>query len=265
MNVPTDVWAAGQAYEPYIGRWSRLVASRFVAWLAPLPGARCLDVGCGTGALTATILDALPRAYVCSLDASSAYVAFARSKIADQRATFGAADAQSLPVRSASVDLVISGLMLNFVPDPARALAEMSRVVRPGGTVAVYVWDYAGEMQLIRHFWDAAVELDARAASLDVGPRFPICKPGALEALFLGANLIQVESRAIDVPTTFRNFADYWDPFLGGQGPAPAYAMSLSDAHRMRLRDRLRSRLPTEADGSIALIARAWAVRGYQA
>jgi len=265
MNVPTDVWAAGQAYEPYIGRWSSLVASRFVAWLAPKPGARWLDVGCGTGALTAAILDADPRASVCSLDASGAYVAFARSRISDPRVTFGAADAESLPVRSASVDRVTSGLMLNFVPEPARALAEMSRVVRRGGTVALYVWDYAAEMQLIRHFWDAAVELDARAASLDEGHRFPICNRGALEQLFLGADLIKVESRAIDVPTTFRDFADYWDPFLGGQGPAPAYAMSLSDAHRMQLRDRLRSRLRTASDGSIALIARAWAVRGYRA
>lgn len=265
MNVPTDVWAAGQAYEPYIGRWSRVVASRFVAWLAPLPNALCLDVGCGTGALTAAMLDAAPRGCVCSLDASSAYVAFARTRISDPRASFGAADAQSLPLRSASVDLVASGLLLNFVPEPARALAEMRRVVRPGGTVAVYVWDYAGEMQLIRHFWDAAVELDARAASLDEGCRFPICSRGALEQLFLGADLIHVESRTIDVPTTFRDFADYWDPFLGGQGPAPAYAMSLSDAHRVQLRDRLRSRLPTAPDGSIALIARAWAVRGYKA
>lgn len=265
MNVPTDVWAAGHAYEPFIGRWSRLVASRFVAWLAPSVGARCLDVGCGTGALTATILDAAARARVCSLDASGEYVAFARSNIADQRATFVVADAQALPVRSASVDLVTSGLVLNFVPEPAGALAEMKRAVRPGGTVAVYVWDYAGEMQLLRHFWDAAVALDVRAASLDEGRRFPMCNRDALAQLFRGADLTQVESQAIDVPTTFREFADYWNPFLGGQGPAPSYAMSLSDRQRVQLRDHLRARLPAAADGSIALIARAWAVRGCRA
>src|SRR5262249_27038023 len=149
--------AAGQAYEPYIGRWSRLVASRFVAWLAPSPGARCLDVGCGTGALTATLLDVAAPAQVFSLDASSAYVGFARSNIFDRRAAFVVADAQSLPLPSASVDLVTSGLVLNFVPQPTLAVAEMGRVARPGGSVAIYVWDYDGEMQLIRHFWDAAV------------------------------------------------------------------------------------------------------------
>ncbi|MGH7632992.1 MAG: methyltransferase domain-containing protein, partial [Gemmatimonadaceae bacterium] len=162
------------------------------------------------------------------------------------------------------VDLAVSGLMLNFVPEPAAAVAEMARVVRPGGSVALYVWDYAGEMQLMRHFWDAAIALDARAAEFDEGRRFPICQPAALEALFRGAGLQQVESRHIDAPTRFRDFHDYWSPFLGGQGPAPAYATALSAAQRAALREEIRSRLPTAADGSIALVARAWAVRGVR-
>jgi hypothetical protein len=134
--------------------------------------------------------------------------------------------------------------------------------VRSGGTIAVYVWDYAGEMRLIRHFWDAAIELDARAADLDEGRRFPICNPRALEALFHDSGLRDASSRAIDVPTRFQDFSDYWNPFLGGQGPAPGYAMSLSEEARSRLRDHLRERLPIAADGSIDLIARAWAIRG---
>jgi hypothetical protein len=114
----------------------------------------------------------------------------------------------------------------------------------------------------MRSFWDAAVELDPDAAKLDEGVRFPQCRPDALADLFAGAGLKNVEVTAIDVPTRFTNFDDYWQPFLGGQGPAPSYAMSLDEPARARLRDRIRERMPAEADGSISLIARAWASRG---
>jgi SAM-dependent methyltransferase len=153
-------------------------------------------------------------------------------------------------------------LVLNFIPDPARALAEMRRVVKPGGTVAAYVWDYAGDMQLMRYFWDAAAALDPGALELDVGRRFPVCRPEPLGALFRGAGLAGVDTRPIDVPTRFRDFDDYWTPFLGGQAPAPGYCMSLSEAGRAALRELLRAKLPRAPDGSIPLIARAWAVRG---
>ena len=221
MSIPPDVWAAGSAYEPYVGRWSRLVAVQFVEWLAMSRDARWVDIGCGTGALSATILASASPDQVCGIDASSDYVAFVRRNVSDLRAVFAVADAQRLPMPAASADAVVSGLMLNFVPSPELVISEMARTVRSGGTVAVYLWDYAGEMQLMRRFWDAAVELDAQAAMLDEGRRFPICNPLALEELFRGAGLQSVESRAIDVPTRFRDFTDYWTPFLGGQGPAP--------------------------------------------
>jgi SAM-dependent methyltransferase len=260
----TEVWAAGKAYEPYIGRWSRLVAREFVAWLGAARDALWLDVGCGTGVLTSTILEKASPAHIVGIDASSAYAAFARENIDQERAVFAAADARALPIRSASVDGVVSGLVMNFVPAPDVALAEMTRVARPGGIVAIYLWDYAGEMQLIRHFWDAATELDSHASKLDEGSRFPLCNPNEMELLFRTAGLTSVESRAIDIPTRFRDFEDYWSPVLGGQGPAPAYAMSLAENDRERLRDHLRARLPSRADGSIDLIARAWAVRGVK-
>lgn len=245
-----------------MGRWSRLVAREFLSWLDVPAGARWLDVGCGTGALTRLILDTAAPERVEGVDASDAFVRFARHQVHDGLASFTVGDARSLSQRDESFDAVVSGLALNFVPQPEVALREMKRVTRTGGPVAVYVWDYAGEMQLMRYFWDAAVALDAGAAHLDEGPRFPICNPAALEALFRDARLRDVQSRAIDVPTRFQDFDDYWKPFLGGQGPAPGYAVSLSDERRHALRERLRATLPIAADGSIGLTARAWAVRG---
>jgi hypothetical protein len=138
----------------------------------------------------------------------------------------------------------------------------MLRVARPGGEVALYVWDYAGKMELMRYFWDAATALDPRAAEMDEGKRFPICQPEALQRLLRVVGLIDLETRAIDVPTVFWDFDDYWSPFLGGQGPAPGYCMSLPDDTRTSLRERLRGCLPAHPDGSIHLVARAWAVRG---
>lgn len=229
---PADVWASGAAYEPYVGRWSRLVARELVAWLAVPGGWPWLDVGCGTGALSQVILDCASPSRVDGLDRSEGYVAYAREQVRDPRARFDVADAQVLPAEEGVYDVVVSGLVLNFLPEPTRAVAEMARVARSGGGVAAYVWDYAGRMELMRHFWDAAVALDPAARDLDEGPRFPICHPGPLAALFCGAGLTKVETRAIDVPTVFRDFDDYWSPFLGGQAPAPGYAMSLTEERR---------------------------------
>ena len=262
MPSSTDVWASGDAYEPYVGRWSRLVAREFLTWLAAAPGSRWLDIGCGTGALTEVILSAAAPASVNAVDPSPDFIAYARRQVRDPRATFTVADARSLPQPERTVDLVVSGLALNFIPQPGIGLAEMARVVRRGGGVAAYVWDYADRMQLMRYFWDAAVALDQRAWELDEGRRFPLCNPEALESLFREAHLREVESRAIDVRTRFRNFDDYWLPFLGGQGPAPGYAKGLNEEGRDALRDRIRSALPISADGTIDLVARAWAVRG---
>lgn len=156
----------------------------------------------------------------------------------------------------------MSGLAVNFVPDPGRAAAECARVTASGGVAAAYVWDYAEGMAMMRHFWDCAAAIDPGALALDEGRRFPLCRPEPLRQLWADAGLQEVTVEAIDVPTLFADFDDYWRPFLGGQGPAPRYAMSLTDDHRRALRDLLRSRLPADPDGSIPLTARAWAVRG---
>ena len=260
----SDAWNSGDAYEPYVGRWSRLVAREFLGWLALPAGGRWLDVGCGTGALAQTVLALAAPSEVVGIDPSPAYVAFARERVSDPRVRFEVGDAQALQAASATFDAVVSGLVLNFVPEPDQAVSEMVRVARPGGTVAAYVWDYAEGMQMMRHFWDAAVALDPRARELDEGRRFPLCEPEPLSDLFRRSGLGKVEVRAIDVPTVFRDFDDYWSPFLGGQAPAPGYAMSLSQGRRAALRERIRASLPTNPEGEHHLIARAWAVRGVR-
>jgi len=257
-----DNWAAGDLYEPYVGRWSRLVAKDFLPWLALPAELDWLDVGCGTGALAQTVLQQMQPRSVTGIDPSAGFVDYARAHVSDPRVTFEVADAQSLPMQSARFDAVVSGLVLNFVPKPLLAAQEMARTVRRGGMAAAYVWDYAGKMELMRFFWDAAVELDPAISKLVESLRFPICEPSALVGLWSEVGLRDVQLREIDVPTTFQDFDDYWHPFLGGQGPAPSYAMSLNDERRITLRDRIRAMLPIEADGSIPLIARAWAVRG---
>jgi SAM-dependent methyltransferase len=257
-----EVWSAGDLYEPYVGRWSRLVAREFLEWLAVPEAKDWLDVGCGTGALTQTILSHKDPQSVKGVDSSPGFVEHAKARVIGGCVQFEVGDAQALPIDAATFDAAVSGLVLNFVPQPLRAVTEMARVVRPGGVVAAYVWDYAGKMELMRYFWDAAAALDRAARELDEGRRFPICKPEPLTELFTQAGLCDVDVRAIVIPTVFCDFDDYWTPFLGGQGPAPGYAMSLSEERRAALKDRISPGLPIGQDGAIHLVARAWAVRG---
>jgi SAM-dependent methyltransferase len=262
-NTP-DSWSSGNAYDDYIGRWSRLVAEEFLHWLDEPAGQRWLDVGCGTGALTSAVLESAGAASVDAVDTSEEFLRHARGRVRDARARFRAADAQRLPFRADSFDAAVSGLVLNFVPEPARALSEMVRVTRPGGIVAAYVWDYAGEMQLLRRFWDAAAALDPQAATVDEGRRFALAGPEPLKHVFRDAGLDDVSSRAIEVAMVFRDFDDFWRPFLGGQGPAGAYVASLDPDSRETLCDRLRRDVRASSDGTISLRGRAWAVRGIR-
>jgi SAM-dependent methyltransferase len=263
-SQPADRWDCGEPLERYVGRWSRLVAREFLAWLDVPAERRWLDVGCGPGALARTILErAAPRA-VDGVDRSEGYLAHAREHVRDPRARFEVGDAQALPPAAEPYDAAVSGLLLNFLPRPELAAQGLTRAVWPGGVAGSYVWDYAGRMELMRHFWDAAGALDPAARDLDEGRRFPLCHPEPLARLFREAGLDGVATRAIDVPTVFADFDDYWSPFLGGQGPAPGYAMALDEGRRGVLRERIRAGLPIGPDGSIHLIARAWAVRGVR-
>jgi SAM-dependent methyltransferase len=259
---PREVWTAGDRYDAYVGRWSRLVAREFIEWLRLPARLRWLDVGCGTGALTETILACAAPAELMGIDPSEEFVAAASNRLQGRWVRFQIGETRALPLEDTAFDVVVSGLVLNFVPAPATAVAEMRRVVRAGGTVALYVWDYAGEMQMMRHFWNAAIALDPSARPLDEGERFPICKPEHLLGLFKACGLKEPQCTILDVPTVFRNFDDLWSPFLGGQGPAPTYLDTLSADRQARLREHVRARLPIAKDGSIHLMARAFAVRG---
>lgn len=258
----TNLWSGGTAYERYMGRWSRKVAPQFAAWIDASPGADWIDVGCGTGELTVAILRKCEPSQVIGIDSSAAFLRVAEVQVSDPRIQFKQGDAQAIPEGDESFDVAVSGLVLNFVPDKERAVQEMARVTRPGGTVALYVWDYAGHMQVMRYFFDAATALDLGASEFDDGVRAPICRPGPLAELFSRAGLRNVEVQAIDIPTAFESFDDYWTPFLGGTGSAPKYCMSLDEGAREQLREKIRSRLPTGPDGEILLAARAWAAKG---
>jgi SAM-dependent methyltransferase len=261
-RTASEAWDSGDAYEQYVGRWSRKVAAEFLRWLAVPPGLAWADVGSGTGALTSTILTTCEPSAVTGIDFSETFVAQARQRISDPRVRFETGDAAALPWGSASVDVTVSGLVLNFVRDHEAMAREMARITRPGGTVGAYVWDYAGGMQMMRRFWDAAIAVSPDDANLDQAERFPVCQPVPLRTLFERAQLTSVTVRAIDVPTVFANFDDYWKPFLGKTGAAPTYLASVGEDVRERVRLRLQSRLAATEDRPIELVARAWAVRG---
>lgn len=260
-----DVWQFSEAYERYIGRWSRLIARQFVAELPVARGGVWVDAGCGSGALTAAILSLREPERVVALDRSTEFVAGCRQSFRDTQATFLTGDLVRLPLADEQASAVVSGLVLNFVSEPELALREMLRCARIGGLVATYLWDYAEGMQLIRFFWDAAIAVDPGAASLDEAARFPLCQPAALAELYAGAGASEVRVSSITVPTVFESFDDLWSPFLGGQGPAPTYTMSLGAEQREALRERLRQLVPIHADGTITLLAKAWVARGARA
>jgi SAM-dependent methyltransferase len=259
-----DPWELGAAYERFMGRWSGPVAAEFLAWLALPPNGRWLDVGCGTGALSALIGQTAVPQSLTGVDFSTGFINFARQRLTEEIYDFRVGSALDLPVENGVFDTAVSGLAFNFFPEPEKALAEMVRAVKPGGTVALYVWNYSGGMEMLRCFWDAATTLDKQAAELDEGGRFSICRPEALRTLFNLGGLSDVHLKGLETAAVFREFDDYWQPFLDRNGPAPAYVASLTPTQQDNLSDHLRRQLPTNPDGSIQLTNKAWAVCGVK-
>lgn len=263
-NMPPqqDIFAESDAYERFMGRWSRRLAPLLVKFASVDEGDSVLDVGSGTGALALALAEAIPSVRVTGVDPSSAYVRYAQARTPGDRVRFSVGDAQALEIPDASVDKTLSLLVMNFIPDSVKALREMIRVTRPGGVVAAAVWDYGEGMEMLRVFWDEAVALDSTIAARDER-NMPLCRQGELAALWRANGLQRVEELPIIIELSFASFDDYWRPFLGGQGPAGAYAASLSEPRRAALDARLRGRLlGTRQDGPFKLRGRAWAVKG---
>lgn len=263
-DAKKENWSSGNLYDDYMGRWSKLIAEQFVTWLDPSIGLAWLDVGCGTGALSHTILNHADVKSLMGIDPSQDFLDEAKRTIQSSHASFQQGSGTNLIFDDRTFDWIVSALALNFMPDAQQAVNEMARVTRSNGRVALYVWDYAGKMEWLKYFWTVAVALDDAASQYDEGQRFPICDPDELRSLFAIAKLRNIETQAIDVPAKFDTFDDYWALFQIGSFPAPAYLKALSADQQAQFKEKLVSIIPTQPDGSINLITRAWAIRGQK-
>ena len=254
-----DAWDSGAAYDRFMGRWSGLVARELLAWLDLPAGLRWAELGCGTGALTAAVLERAVPGAVVAVDPSPGFVHHATERFAaEPRVTVAVGDATALEPGSA--DVTVSGLVLNFVPDPLAAVRALAETCVPGGTAAAYVWDYPGDgMEMLSVFWRAAREHDPGASETDHSGRFAAWTAALLPTLWRQVGMTEVQSRALEVRCAFASAEDLWEPFLGGTGPAPAYVAGLGEADRERLHQVLVRSLGPKP---FTLGARAWAVRG---
>ncbi|MCC6394374.1 MAG: class I SAM-dependent methyltransferase [Bryobacterales bacterium] len=259
----TKMFGDAEAYERFMGRWSRLLGPRLVKFAGVLDTGRVLDIGSGTGSLSFSIAEQKSRCQVLGIDRSNEYVEFAKSRNpVPDRVNFEAGDARQLRFPDGTFQCCLSLLVFNFIPDFRKALAEARRVTRPGGCVSAAVWDYGAGMRMLRVFWDAAVKVDPAAEKLDES-HMPLCRAGELEELWKQGGLEDVSERPLDITMRFESFADYWDPFLVGQGPAGAYLRNADSRRKEALREEVKRRLGIQRENRrLRLQARAWAVRG---
>jgi SAM-dependent methyltransferase len=265
-GTPSSTYRAsdGGAYERFLGRWSRLLASPFAEFARSPDHGRVVDVGCGTGSLALALADRRAANKVAGIDIAAPYIAFARSRPGTAGIGFAVGDACRLPYADGGFAAALAQLALNFVPDATRAAREMRRVVQPGGVVAAAVWDFRGGLVFQRLFWDTAAGLDPGAgAARDRLFSGPLALPDGLPALWHDAGLAAVERGSITIRMEYADFADYWEPLLGGQGPVGAYAEGLPTERRRLIEERVRAAFLSGAlDGPRSLTATAWAVRG---
>lgn len=256
-----SMWG-GDDYDLLMGRWSRLLAPIFVRFADVKDGEHVLDVGCGTGSLTRALLESGSDVQVTGVDGSADYIAINRQVSGDHRLTLEQGDAQALPYPDRNFDKTVSLLVMNFIPDAPRAVMEMKRVTRTGGSVAAAVWDYGDGMEMLRHLWDEAAAIDDDAVARHEG-NMPLCRQGELAALWTECGLVSVVDTALTIKMDFKSFDDYWVPFLTGVGPSGSYVRSLDAATQATLRDRLREKLTGGlGEAPFTLSARAWAIGG---
>jgi SAM-dependent methyltransferase len=252
--------ASADAYDRHVGRYGAALARALIAFAGVEPGMHALDVGCGPGALTSELAERLGAANVHAADPSEPFAEACRARVPGVEVVV--AGAEALPFDSGAFDAVLSQLVVNFMSDAPAGVAEMTRVTREGGVVASCVWDYAGEMTLLRAFWDAAREVEPeRAAAADEGVVMRWCGEGELADLWRAAGLSDVRFAPLVVRASYAGFEDLWSPFPTGLAPSGAFCASLDDERRAALHDAFKRRLGV-GDGRFELTARAWAVAG---
>lgn len=261
MSKIRDKWNDGDPYEYFMGRWSSLMSIEFLKWLNMSSNLNWLDIGCGTGALSEAIEQNYFPYKISGIDPSQGFIEKIKQRISSN-SEFRVGNVEKLPFENDSFEVIVSGLALNFFPNIERALSELKRVSKPNGVIAAFVWDYSGRMDFLRYFWDAAYQVDPKSRELDEGVRFPICNSDNLINVFENANLKEVETAKLDIDTVFKDFDDYWNPFLGLQGPAPSYLASLDGRLQEDLKNNIKERLQFESDGSIKILGRAIAIKG---
>ena len=261
-EAEAKMFAASAGYERFMGRWSQLLAPRFIAFAGIKNGQRVLDVGTGTGSVASAVEASMPASEIVGIDPSQAFIAHAQKNAKSARARFEVGDAQALKFDDASFDQTMALLVMNFIPDANKAIAQMRRVTRPQGTVSACVWDYDAGMQMLRFFWDEAIALDSAIEPKDER-HMKLSRQGQLGDLWKKAGLVNVKEEPLVIDQAFSSFNDYWDPFTKGAGPGGAYVVSLSPDRRQLLETRIRKRLLGDRqDGPFTLKARAWCVRG---
>jgi SAM-dependent methyltransferase len=256
------MFAAGASYERFMGRWSRLLAPGFIAFAGIKNGDRVLDVGTGIGSIAAAVEAGMPASEIAGVDPSPGFIAYAQNAAKSARLRFEVGDAQALTFEDASFDHTLSALVMNFIPDHNKAIAQMRRVTRSGGTISASVWDYDAGMQMLRFFWDEAVALDPTVEPKDER-HMKLSRQGQLGDLWRHAGLTNIKEEPLSIDQAFTSFNDYWEPFTKGAGPGGAFVVSLSEDRRAELEARMRMRLLGDRpDGPFTLTAKAWCVRG---
>lgn len=256
-----EMFSKSEAYERFMGRWSKQLAPLFLDFVDLKNGDRVLDVGCGTGALSSAVMSVIDPDQVIGIDPSAEYIDYARSKSSDSRLKFETGDGQQLRFPDDYFDATISLLVINFIPDPDKAINEMIRITRPGGIIAAAVWDYNDGMEMLRTFWDEVIIMNPSDEGHDER-HMPFSRAGELADIWKTHGLINVREEPLVIQMTFQSFEDFWSPFLEGQGPAGAYVASLSGETKNELKEHLKSHLKARNNGTIRLSGRAWAVRG---